>query len=263
MAGSLLEAGLSFAAGYACRSQCGPLPCSARFTSASRPFKLSVVVHSASLKDLETGPGVVQNQRPYVSVSVQDRVKETEPGDWEKNRGQWLLRETLTVIAEADDEIRMAVHCATRYDLYVAALSVNSQRLGEICFPVADVVSKLKADDRDEDGVVWASPITAFDVVQDGRVSGRLHVSFETQTPPPSLKAGDLDQCCGWDHSADFARYRSEDYEASTMASSRSSRGTSASGTVWSRPVLPVISISSDEPEPSLFSARTAQFSFR
>eukprot|EP00928_Gymnodinium_smaydae_P070002 TRINITY_DN53950_c0_g1_i1.p1 TRINITY_DN53950_c0_g1~~TRINITY_DN53950_c0_g1_i1.p1 ORF type:complete len:264 (-),score=33.50 TRINITY_DN53950_c0_g1_i1:126-845(-) len=217
MAAAVLDGGLAFLAGYACRAHCS-LPCQAKLASSSKPFKLSVVVHSASLNALDGGPGLVQNQRPYVGVCVGDRTKETELGDWSKERGQWCFRETITVLVEASDEISLHASCSTRYDFYVAAVSLNSKSLGHICFPVTAVLQRLRPEDRDADGLVFATPVMGFDVVEEGHVSGRVYLSFETLTPPPSRKETDPDRCCGW---SGEGKFRTDD--ESTAPSDRTS----------------------------------------
>jgi hypothetical protein len=171
------------------------------------------------LNDLEGGPGLVQNKTPYLSISVGDRTKETELADWSKEKGQWCFRETITVIVETTDELSLVASCSKKYDLYVAAVSLDSQRLGENCFPVAGILPRLRAEDRDEDGLVYTTPTIPFDVMQNGRVAGRVYLSFETLTPPPSLKPiSDLHPCCG---AFDGGKFRDEDGEdASTAASS-------------------------------------------
>eukprot|EP00927_Polykrikos_kofoidii_P057254 TRINITY_DN51376_c0_g1_i1.p1 TRINITY_DN51376_c0_g1~~TRINITY_DN51376_c0_g1_i1.p1 ORF type:complete len:239 (-),score=30.41 TRINITY_DN51376_c0_g1_i1:266-982(-) len=218
---AFLGSGLSFMAGFACRSGCGSLPCQARLSSSARQFKLSVSVHSADIECLNGGPGLVTNQRPYVGISVGDKTKETELGDWSKERGQWCFNEAITVLVDPREEITLSVACSTRYNLYVAALSVTSQRMGEICFPVSSVLSRLRAEDRDTDGIVYCTSVIGFDVVQEGRVMGRVYLSFETSTPPPSQKpASDVDKLCGWGSGVDM--YRGDD--VSTTASARTSR---------------------------------------
>merc|ERR1719408_1131103 len=66
---------------------------------------------------------------------------------------------------------------------------MTSQRVGEVCFPVSDVMLKLRAEDRDVDGLVWVTPVIGLDVMLDGRQAGRVYLSFETNQPPPSRKA--------------------------------------------------------------------------
>lgn len=222
MAAQVVEGGLAFLAGYACRANCS-LPCQTRLASLGRPFKLSVVVHSANLSALEGGPGLVQRQRPYVGISVGERTKETELGDWSREKGQWCFRETITVVVEPDMEILLVASCSTQYDLYVAAVSLNSRRLGVVCFPVSALLPRLRAEDRDADGLVYATPIMDFDVVLEGRFAGRIHLSFETLTPPPpSQKPSDRDQCCGMSKEGGYT-YRGED-DVSTAASSSGDR---------------------------------------
>jgi len=218
MAVAMLDAGIGFFAGYACRAQCGSLPCQAKLASSSKPFKLSVVVHSASLGGLE-GAGLVENKRPYVGLSVGDRSKETELGDWCKEKGQWCFREIITVLVEHTDEISLFVNSSTRYNLYVASVSLTSERLGEICFPVNAVLPWFRAEDRDADGVVYATPVRSFEIVQDGRFTGKVYLSFETKSPPPAQKLKGDAECCGG-FGGEEGRTRQPIDDCSTTASS-------------------------------------------
>lgn len=191
------QTAVSFLAGYACHSQCASLPLSARLKtgSDSRPFKLSIVIHSAAV-DKISRPGLVQDQRPFVVIRVGDRSKETELGDWSKDKQQWCFKEVLTIEVGLSDEIWVDVSSNTKYDFWVASVQTTSSRLGEANFPVNSVLPRLKPEDRDADGIVWASPIIPIDVREDGNVTGRVYLSFETnQAPPAAPKAGD-GSCC-------------------------------------------------------------------
>jgi len=188
----------SFGAGYACRSTCGDIPCRTRLTQPGRPFKLSILVHSASL-DAVNGPGLVQNQRPYIGVSVGDKIKETELGDWSKDRGQWIFREIITVEVREEDEVCVQVSTSSRYNLLVATVSVSSSRLGELCFPISAVFPRLRGEDRDAQGIVYVTPVIPFDILQEGRTMGRVYLSFETKMPPPSGKlSSHCEDFCGF-----------------------------------------------------------------
>lgn len=188
---------MGFFGGYACRAQCAQIPCHAKICGSGRSFKLSVVVHSAVLTELD-GPGLIENQRPLIGISVADRTKETELGDWSKEKGQWCFREVITVVVNTNEEITIFVSSCTQYNLYVASVSLNSRRLGEISFPVAQLLTRLKGEDRDTEGIIYTTPVLDFDVVQEGRRAGRVHLSFETKTALPSQKLADPATCCAW-----------------------------------------------------------------
>jgi len=210
--------------GYACRSHCSDMPCRARLTSKGRGFKLSVLVHSATLEALD-GPGVLQNQRPYVAVSVGDKVKETELADWSKERGQWRLNEVITVEVHEDDELSVVVSCSSRYDLLVAQLALTSRQLGGFCVPISQVLPRLKQEDRDVEGIVYATPVIPFDVTQEGRPAGRVHISFETKSPPPTIKAGGTDSFCGFSERVAMNRLNSEAAVSDLDSTCRSTTG--------------------------------------
>lgn len=205
----MLQAGLAFLGGYACHSTCSSLPCHARLATSSRSFKLSVVVHTATLQDID-GPGLIENQRPLVGVSVGDRTKETELGDWSKDKAHWCFQEVITVVVTESDEICLYVSSLTRYNLYVASVSSTCRRMGEICFPVAQILPRLRVEDRDTEGLVYATSLMCLDVVKDGRCAGKVQVSFETKSAPPSQKLDSADKCCGLSDLG-TKRYRVED----------------------------------------------------
>merc|ERR1712093_758043 len=94
------------------------------------------------------------------------------------------------------DEMSVVVDASKHYNLYVASVSVQNHRVGELCFPVASVLNRLRAEDRDTEGLIYATPVMSFDITQDGKVAGRVYLSFETKNPPPSLKKGEA-TCCG------------------------------------------------------------------
>merc|ERR1712012_1428644 len=70
------------------------------------------------------------------------------------------------------------------------------KRIGEISLPVPQILQRLKVEDRDADGIMYATPVIQFDVRSEGRHVGFLFLSFETQTAPPSQKMLDADNCC-------------------------------------------------------------------
>eukprot|EP00927_Polykrikos_kofoidii_P046171 TRINITY_DN40370_c0_g1_i1.p1 TRINITY_DN40370_c0_g1~~TRINITY_DN40370_c0_g1_i1.p1 ORF type:complete len:315 (+),score=37.57 TRINITY_DN40370_c0_g1_i1:208-1152(+) len=197
-----VSAAASFVAGYACRSQCGSMPCGARVrTGGGRPFKLSVTVHSAALNEI-SGPGMVHDQRPYVVIGVRDKTKETELGDWSSDGdGQWCFKETITLEVMTSDELSLDVGCSTRYQLWVASVTLTSKHIGEAAFPVFSVLTRLVPEDRDDSGIVYVTPIIPFDVVDRGRVTARVYLSFETnQAPPPRGKSNQPENCWGCAH---------------------------------------------------------------
>jgi len=190
-----VQGAMAFLGGYACATQCANMPCRARLAERGKSFKLSILIHSASVNVID-GPGIVSNERPFVTVTVGDKKKETELGDWSKEKEQWCFREVITVEVNTTDEMSVVVDASKRYNLYVASVSVQNHHVGELCFPVASVLPRLRAEDRDADGLIYATPVMSFDFTLDGKVAGRVYLSFETKNPPPSQKRGDADPCC-------------------------------------------------------------------
>lgn len=218
-----LQGALSFFAGYACSSGCSNLPCRTRFADRGRSFKLSILIHNASLHE-NAGPGLVQNERPFVTITAADKKKETELGDWSKEKSQWCFREVITVEVNMAEEVSVVVDASKRYNLYVASVSVQNHRVGELCFPVGSVLNRLHAEDRDTDGLVYATPVMGFDITREGKVTGKVYLSFETKNPPSSLKRGDADRCCGLTSSdsmmdSGYHEYRCSDDDSTTCGS--------------------------------------------
>mmetsp|Transcript_117969 Transcript_117969/g.333668 ORF Transcript_117969/g.333668 Transcript_117969/m.333668 type:complete len:300 (-) Transcript_117969:68-967(-) len=187
--------GLStFAAGYMCHSHCTDPPCTAQLAPADRPFKLCVQVHAAHL-DLRPGP--LTKARPLVRVAVGDKAKETEPGDWSEDTCDWSFGETIILEVSSRDELLVSVFYATRYELFVATISTRSTCLGALSLPVASILQRLRWEDRDAAGMILATPVLGFDVVQDGRLHGTVQLSFATRSAPPPLAKAQRDECCG------------------------------------------------------------------
>jgi len=199
----MFEGPLGFLAGYVTRAQCGAIPCAASLKSGStaRPFKLSIVLHSATVQQISR-PGMVQvtDKRPYVCVRVGERSKETELGDWNKDTERWGFREVLTLEVVPSDEVSVAAYCSTKYDFLLASVQLTSSKVGEACFPVSSVLPRLQPEDRDTDGMLWSTPVIPFDVLQDGNATATVYLSFETTQAPPSstrgFTAGDGGGCC-------------------------------------------------------------------
>eukprot|EP00439_Symbiodinium_sp_Y106_P055945 s2123_g7.t2 len=222
----MLQSAASFLAGYAFRAQCGSFPCAASCKGAAntRPFKLSIVIHSAAVEKIG-GPGLVQDQRPYVSIRINDKLKETELGDWSSEKEQWCFREVITLEVVPTDEVFVAVSSSTKYDFWLASVQLTSTKIGEACFPVFSVIPRLRQEDalpcskifldRDEDGMVWSSPIIPFDVRDDGTTTARTYLSFETtQAPGNNPRSHKISEgCCQmsrkWDADDDDGPYDS------------------------------------------------------
>lgn len=227
---SVLPSLTTFAAGFLCRSHCG-LPCSAKLGTLEKAFKLSVQVHSANLHDLDHR--VVKTARPFVRVAVGDRVKETEQGDWSGELGAWRFGECITLEVSAQDNILVSVSSAMRYEFYVATISTASRCLGTLSLPVASVLHRLRWEDRDADGMFYASPVLGFDVVHEGRFHGCLRLSFEMQSAPPRHATADEDFCggCGLqEFNAKAPHLAAFESTSEWMPGSLDSRGSSAPG---------------------------------
>merc|ERR1719379_467540 len=104
---------------------------------------------------------------------------------------------------------------------------MTSQRMGEVCFPVASVLPKLRMEDRDVDGMIYTTQIVPFDAVEGGKNVGRIYLSFETKTPPPrkSGKGG----CCIFENAA-YARGGDDDADLDSTCRSSAYRATGSDG---------------------------------
>lgn len=188
---------VSFLAGYACRSHCGGLPCQAQLNAPRKTFKMAVIVHSANLHALDN-PGVLTSMRPSVGVSVGEKVKETEQGDWSEKKAAWIFGENLTLEVTTEDEILISVTAVLRYDVFLATISTKTCSLGQLRLPVASVLQHLRWEDRDSEGMVFATPQVSFDVVHEGRLNGHLQLSFQSKGAPPAVPAlSEASRCCG------------------------------------------------------------------
>jgi len=110
------------------------------------------------------------------------------------------VSETLTIEVKPSDDACVSVQFNQQYDLVVAALALGSRNAGEACFPIASVLSELRMEDRDIDGIVYVTPSIGFDLFVDGGKVGKVVVSFETKQPPPAAQkanSGDSGPWCG------------------------------------------------------------------
>mmetsp|Transcript_13021 Transcript_13021/g.23945 ORF Transcript_13021/g.23945 Transcript_13021/m.23945 type:complete len:206 (-) Transcript_13021:129-746(-) len=183
----------AFFGGFATRSVCHNMPCAARLAMKGRPFKLGFSIRSVSLnKDEVPAKG---SQRPFVTVTVSDKVKQTELGDWSKDKELWTFNEIITIEAVWEDEALISISSSKQYDLGVAAVSLGSNTVGEACFPLSSLLMRFRMEDRDIDGIVYTTGVIPLDLVKDGRKVGRANVAFETKQPPPVQKAADGEAC--------------------------------------------------------------------
>eukprot|EP00933_Yihiella_yeosuensis_P004714 TRINITY_DN109113_c0_g1_i1.p1 TRINITY_DN109113_c0_g1~~TRINITY_DN109113_c0_g1_i1.p1 ORF type:complete len:195 (-),score=32.34 TRINITY_DN109113_c0_g1_i1:167-751(-) len=175
----------AFSMGAMSKGQCADLmPCRAALAWKGRPFKLSFCIHSATLDGVDDST----SSKPYVTVASGDKKKQTEMGDWSGEDGRWAFREVLTMEVCADEEACISLVCNQQYELVVAALSLGTKSVGEVCVPIASVLPQLQMEDRDIEGMVFVTPNIGFDLLKDGVKTGRAYLSFETKQPPQSMK---------------------------------------------------------------------------
>merc|ERR1712178_280627 len=101
--------------------------------------------------------------------------------------GQWIFTEALTVEVNSKDEISISVSCASSYNI----LSASPRSSGASSFPVSEVLPRLRVDDRASEGIVYATPVIGYDLIEDKRAVGRIFLSFETKTPVPLMRQTD------------------------------------------------------------------------
>lgn len=97
-----------------------------------------------------------------------------------------------------DEEVCISICCSQQVDLLVAALSLASKCVGEVCVPVASVLPQLQMEDRDLEGVIYVTPQIGFDLLKDGVKTGRCYMSFETKHPPQRLAISET--WCAFQH---------------------------------------------------------------
>jgi len=191
----------SFGIGYLSKAQCAEaMPCKPVLGWRGRPFKISLCIHSVKIEG-QDGSRVPAGKRPFVTVSAGDRTKQTEMGDWSRERGQWCFSEVITMEVSPHEEVCVSVVCNQQYDLVVAQLALSSRNVGEVCVPVGSVLPRLEREDRDIDGLIYVTPSISFDLLKEGVKTGRAELSFETKQPPQSQKVPESDNCCYFSHS--------------------------------------------------------------
>jgi len=185
----------SLSLGWSAKTQCGDImPCRAGISWGGKPFKLSFCIHSATLE----GSEVSSSSKPCVTVHAGDKMKQTEQGDWSKSECRWTFGESLTIEVMPDDEACISICCNQQLDLLVAAFSLASRSVGEVCVPMASVLPQLQQEDRDNEGMVYATKNIGFDLMKDGVKTGRVFLSFECKQAPPNVgKFGNSEALCG------------------------------------------------------------------
>mmetsp|Transcript_136665 Transcript_136665/g.237666 ORF Transcript_136665/g.237666 Transcript_136665/m.237666 type:complete len:223 (-) Transcript_136665:84-752(-) len=178
----------SASAGWLARATCDLAP---KISWRGKTFKLSFCVQSVTFASNDGQAG----ERPFVAISSSDKEKKTELGAWSPDKREWRFREVITLEVSPDEEVSITVFRTQQVNLGVAALEFSSNCVGEVAFPVSSVLPRLKAEDRDIDGLMYTTQIIAFDILKEGAKTGRLYISMETKSPPP---AGDVDRSlCG------------------------------------------------------------------
>jgi len=183
----------SAAIGFFAKASCDMVP---KVAWRSNTFKLSFCISSFK----PPAHVCLARQSPYVTVTCGDKKKKTELGTWSQEQGEWRFREEITLEVTPEEEITIQICCSQQYDLVLAAVELASSLIGEVVFPVSSVLPKLRAEDRDVDGIMHATPVMGFDLLNKGACTGRIYVSMETRQPPtqksnPSPFAMIGDQC--------------------------------------------------------------------
>jgi len=167
----------SAAIGFFAKASCDIVP---KISWRSNSFKLSFCISNFAPASQDGGSG----QRPFVVVSCGDRKKKTEIGTWSQEKGEWQFREVITLEVSPEEEVTIQVSCAQQYNLLLAAVELSASLIGEVFFPVSSVLPKLREEDRDIDGIMHATPVMGFDLLDRGAKVGRIYVSMETSHLP-------------------------------------------------------------------------------
>merc|ERR1712139_193362 len=61
-------------------------------------------------------------------------------------------------------------------------------QLGTVSFHVSEVLPRLRVDDRASEGLVYATPVIGYDLIENKQAVGRIFLSFETKTPVPLMR---------------------------------------------------------------------------
>merc|ERR1712232_168531 len=96
-------------------------------------------------------------------------------------RGQWSFKQAVLPNVQAKDTIDVSVECRT--NLPIVGGITGPSRVGCFVIRLMEVLPRLRVHDRDADGLVYASQVINFDVVQDAHIVGHVFLSFETKSP--------------------------------------------------------------------------------
>lgn len=183
----------AFVAGWAVRDHCGGLPCRARWRgAAARKVKLSVKFVSLECDGL-VGGQLLPTARPYIVVQGDDATGESCLGDWSRTEGRWLFGEAVTIQCTRQEKLSFTAYAKAEVAIWrvelswagVSGLGTTGVDLAQHVFPM------LVAEDRDDDGLVYATPNLVFSIRDKaaGTPCGRLTLRFETSSAP-LLKPG-------------------------------------------------------------------------
>lgn len=159
-----------------CPFDCRPNFLSDRSRRAERSFTLSVLVHGAALDGGGSRIlGLIKKQTPpCIGVAiVGDENEHVEVGEWCEARGQWRFQKAITLKVKPDDELSVVISCPSVF---------ASDSSAELWLPVSEVLPRLRVDDRAGEGLMYATPVTSFDLPESAGIAGRVFLSFETKT---------------------------------------------------------------------------------
>lgn len=177
-------------ANFDCQSPCAAalLP----YGAGDCAFSMGILLHAASLDEVQ-GPSLsataVKSQWPWVTLTAGEATRESGPGRWSKEKGQWEFREALSLRVCAQEEIVIAVSASTTYNLMISTATLEPRQVARRCFCAAEVLPRMRIEERRGEGQVYATPVIPLEVYaargsaeQQAGAAGRVFLSFETKT---------------------------------------------------------------------------------
>eukprot|EP00451_Oxyrrhis_marina_P003387 CAMPEP_0204260192 /NCGR_PEP_ID=MMETSP0468-20130131/6162_1 /ASSEMBLY_ACC=CAM_ASM_000383 /TAXON_ID=2969 /ORGANISM="Oxyrrhis marina" /LENGTH=290 /DNA_ID=CAMNT_0051234585 /DNA_START=58 /DNA_END=929 /DNA_ORIENTATION=+ len=140
------------------------------------------MIHSAFLEGME--PGFMDSRRPFVQLTTLDgETRQTMYGEWSSATNRWFWEEPLACEIGLEDNLHLAVHSRSGYDMLAFEFVASTLLFGEVNVPMGHVWRRLRCDDR----AMWSTGPLTFDIISHARRIGQITLTFESTVGPAEL----------------------------------------------------------------------------
>jgi hypothetical protein len=172
---------------------------------------VKIAVKVVSLEADALAGGAMLSGKPYVVVEGDDNSRESCLGEWCRSENRWLFGEELSFDATRKEKLTISAYAKQEVSIWRVELSwAGPLALGSTGLDLGlHVFPNLLPEDRDEDGMVYATPnlvLTLHDAVNHlpcGRLTLRVETNAAPRTKPYALPVA----CCGEEDEEEPASY--------------------------------------------------------